>query len=361
MLMTTRSLWVSVSYPNGKSAAFAPTDVTPLDAELLSTLDHEQPLTVDMKMAADGTEIDGELREGEATIEISLTFDHAATVFSLVPGGWTPMPFTMPPNFLVDQNIVIRLRRIREGKVVANAEAMHFWLQLLEGRTTLLNPLPYAWEGQSRRKPTRQEFESSYEAGAHEIAQALPSCSVVQLNQVALDAAYSQLEAFDRRGERETRFLEEVCPLLLNRPAAPALWRTAQEVLALADKHGIQRGALPSLAALSCVFEDEHGAIKSIGKRILKPTARYSEGDAYNALSDIRHMELAAAGQALLPERPFSLCTCDRGLAMFWSALKLRVRAQADDCLETSFILSRSMFQRLQAEQIEQLRAALAG
>jgi hypothetical protein len=50
----------------------------------------------------------------------------------------------------------------------------------------------------------------------------------------------------------------------------------------------------------------------------------YSAEDAYNAISDLRHIELAALSQAVLPDRAFALCTNDRGLALFWSALEFR-------------------------------------
>jgi hypothetical protein len=221
----------------------------------------------------------------------------------------------------------------------------------------LFNPLPFAFEAGFRRKPTMQEFVEAYEEGVAELLQSMPGCHVIQLSAENYIAAYAQLEAFDVRAEHEIAFLQEVCPKLVDRPNRHNEWRFAGEIIGAADKHQINRSSIICLAALSCLFEHSHGKPPAIGRRILKPKITYSEKMAFNALSDLRHIELAAAGQALFKKEAFSLCTCDRGLALLWSALSLNGEIKAENGLKFTFNLTSDLFQRLQEEEILRLRA----
>lgn len=351
---------LSIQFSEGGGVDFDPIAVKPFDAQTLLAQASDDLVALDLEIQSDGAVVNGAQREGIATFRTRVTFPQSVNVFSLVEGGWLPMPFTIPARFLVDRNIVILLRRIREGNLVSTSEALHWWTRLFDQGSALFNPLLYAWEGGARRKPTRREFEESFQEGAAEIALALPACAVVRYGAREFDAAYGQLEAFDRRGDRELRFLTEACIAISDRPSAPQLWRRAREVLLLADKHGVRRGSLPSLAALSCVFEEAQGTVPSIGRRLLKPKPSYTEADAFNALSDLRHVELTAAGRVIFGAESFALCTCDRALAMFWSALSMRGEAIDADKMEFTYDLTRDLFTRLDEQGILDLRDMLA-
>ncbi len=312
-----------------------------------------------IEMQSQGMVHNGERREELFDVCARVQFPEALTIFSLIRGGWVPMPFTIPPRFLVDRNVVIQLRRIREGRNVANSQALLWWTRLFEGGVAMFNPLLYAYEGAHRRKPTKTEFIQAYEEGLAEIEQALPACHVVRQNQRGYDAAYEQLEAFDRRAAREVAFLVEVSPLITQRASEAQLWNVAREVLDLAARHQLERGSMPAIAALSCVFEDANGAVRSIGRTLLKPSATYSEADAFNAMSDIRHIEITSAGQTHFGPESFALCTCDRGLARFWSALAIRGTSVLGDAIENTFDLGSDMFSRLDDSGIRRLHAEL--
>jgi hypothetical protein len=60
----------------------------------------------------------------------------------------------------------------------------------------------------------------------------------------------------------------------------------------------------------------------SPAKRLLKPSANYSAEDAYNALADLRSLEILICLFALFPEQQIMLCTGDKNLALFWAGIR---------------------------------------
>jgi len=90
------------------------------------------------------------------------------------------------------------------------------------------------------------------------------------------------------------------------------------EVIVAADDCGVSRGSLVVLAALSSVVIPNG---RSPAKKLLKLKHGYSEADAYNALADLRAIELLIHLFALFPHVPTLLCTADRALALFWTGI----------------------------------------
>lgn len=91
------------------------------------------------------------------------------------------------------------------------------------------------------------------------------------------------------------------------------------EVLSKADQCGVSRASLVVLAALSAVFV-ANGA--SPAKRLLKIKADYRDVDAYNALVDLRSLEMLIHVFAWLPNLPTMLCTADKDMALFWVGIQ---------------------------------------
>lgn len=346
-------------FEDNQSVELVPDYIRPFGPFEILDLEANESASLNLEMQGNGASVNGKPESGRTTVKTKVHFDKPTTIFALVPNGWVPMPFAMPARFLVDRNVIIALRKIREGKVAANAESLTWWTGFFAQGSALFNPLPFAFEAGFRRKPTMEEFVAAYEEGAAELLQSLPKCHFIQLSSENYLAAYAQLEAFNNRAEHEIAFLQEVCPKLVNRPSRRNEWRFAGEIFGAADKHQINRASIICLAALSCLFEHDHGEPPAIGRRILKPKMIYSEQMAFNALSDLRHIELAAAGQALFKQEAFSLCTCDRGLALLWSALSLNGEFKAENSLEFTFNLTTDLFQRLQEEEILRLRALI--
>ena len=347
-------------FDNDRSVEIVPDYVHPLGTEELAVLAADASSPLKLKIEGGSVLLDGIAKDGRATVTATINFAEKTSIFALVPGGWLPLPCVIPPRFLVDRNVVINLRDIRLGTANAEAKSIEWWTKLLDSNgSAVFNPLPFAFEAGFRRKPTMSEFRLAYEEGAHEIRHALPSSKVVTLGELGCRAGYKQLETFDQRAAKEVAFLQEVSPLNIATSSRQRQEQLSTEVLRLADKHHLTRGSLPVLIALSCVYEDMTGSTRSIGRRLLKPSAKYSEADAFNAISDLRHIEIAAAGQVYFQDESFSLCTSDKGLAMLWSALSLRGESLPNDSIEFTVDLTPSLFARLSAPEIEHLRNRL--
>jgi hypothetical protein len=346
-------------FEGDRSVQLVPSHVRPFGVAEIRALEADGKAALELELYSDAVLVDGEEQSGHVRVKTDVVFNKETYIFSLTDGGWLPMPFTIPPRFLVDRNVVISLRRIREGKTVAVADSLLWWTKMFEDGGAMFNPLPYAFEAGLRRKPTLAEFSAAYDEGVAELEAALPACEVIRFADVHYRAAYSQLEAFDQRHAREVSFLRAAVPLVTNRTNRQKQWRVADEIVRLADMNRVNRASLVSLAVMSCLFETIDGEPPAIGRQVLKPASVYSEGDAFNALSDLRHLELATAGRALFKEAAFSLCTCDRPLALLWSALAPRGEFTASTAVDVKFDVTQELFARLDEDELQRLKELL--
>lgn len=330
-----------------QSVEIVPTFVHPLGTADIRALEADDSSALEMELAADEAIVDGEKKVGLVKLKANITFNKPVLVYALVQGGWLPLPFAIPSRFLVHRNVVILLRKIHEGKVSANAESLRWWTKFFSNDSAIFNPLPFTFEAGFRRKPTMVEFVSAYDEGATELLRALPNCHIVKFADTNYRLAYAQLEAFDARYEREVRFLQATCPLVTYRNSRSTEREVATTIVRTADQFQLYRSSLIVLAVLSCLYEDVHGTPPSIGRKVLKPKTVYTEADAFNAISDLRHMEIAAAGQTYFQHEAFALCTCDRPLALLWSALSIRGQSTSGGTIEFTLDLKTDLFSRL--------------
>ena len=105
------------------------------------------------------TQTDGK-RKGPANVSIPLVFREPVSIFALVDGGWLPPPFVIPAIFLVDRNLVATFVRIKEQIEASNLTEGDFWIQFFREFAVVINPAPYALEGNKRRLPS---FDGSVE------------------------------------------------------------------------------------------------------------------------------------------------------------------------------------------------------
>lgn len=349
-----------MEFEESRSIEIVPNHIHALRPSDIRTLEDNKSSELEIKLEADEAIVDGKRQVGRSKLNARVTFHEPLAIYALVQGGWLPLPFAIPSRFLVDRNVVITLRKIREGKVAANAQAIQWWTQLFSKGSGVFNPLPFAFEAGYRRKPTMSEFMSAYDEGASELIEALPGCHIVKFEDTHYRAAYAQLEAFDSRNERETKFLQAICPLIEQRIPRRAEAKVARTIVQTADRYQLNRASFAVLAALSCLYEDRHGTPPSIGRQILKPNSVYSEANAFNSLSDLRHIEIAAAGQAFFKHEGFYLCTCDRALALLWSALSLRGNSLSDGAVKFTFDLTTDLFSRLTENELQELKSLLS-
>lgn len=239
-------------------------------------------------------------------------------------------------------------------------ESVNWWFDFFKSGDAVFNPLPYAFESGLRRKPFFSEFISSFNEGARELQLSLPGVKVVSFSEPHYRAGYAQLLAFDDRYVREVDFLRQTVPLVVARASRRSEIDILKNILDIGLSHQIAPASLVSLSVLSCLYDDVHGRLPSIGREIIKPKSDYSVQAAYNAISDLRHVEMAAAGQTYFSEGAFSLCTCDWALAMLWSALALRGEVKKSDEIEFAFDFCSELFPRLTEEELISLKNVLA-
>jgi hypothetical protein len=215
----------------------------------------------------------------------------------------------------VDRNIVSEItKRFDHGR--PKSAELDF-LDLFADQSVRINPLLFAMEGNERRIPAPERLREQVSEAARKLKAALPAAEVM-VNADHIRGALGLVE--DSRGgiSRQQAFLLQVSPKL-SAPVSGVNMRTRwKEVLAAADQHGVPRSSLVVLAALSSVVIPNG---RSPAKKLLKFRPRYSEQDAYNALCDLRSLEILISGFALFPEQPTQLCTSDRNLALFWTGL----------------------------------------
>lgn len=347
-------------FDSGDSVEFTPRFVQPLGiAELLRL--HKNTAAVELQLETDDPIINGERKTGSASAQLTITFRESPPIFALVRQGWLPPPFAIPPRFLVDRNVVIALRKLRLGQIALDSSEVQWWMKFFEEGRGMFNPLPYAFEAGYQRKPTMEEFAAAYDEGVAELRKSLPKCEVVSYQRAHYQAAYAQLEASDERNAAEIEFLRQTSRLVVERVPRRREREVLRKIVGTADSLRLDRAALVVLVVISCLYEDTHGGSPSIGRRIIKPRQNYSTESAFNAINDLRHVELAAAGQTYFGENAFHLCTCDRGIAMLWCALSLRGVSSTCGAIEFTFDLTNELFPRLSDEEILELKELLAG
>jgi hypothetical protein len=348
-------------FADGRNLEFVPTAVRPLGLSELMALSRQPDTSIALQCLADDPKIDGEVVMGTASLNAHVTFDAPVAIFALVPnGGWLPVPFVSPPKFLLDRNVVANLHLLRRSDPPSDRKPYHFWTKFFKQDTALFNPLPYALEGKDRRILSLEEFVQAFDQGVHEIAEMLPQSRVVRYSSAQYRLAYAQLQAMHANTPREIEFLCEICPLLAVPISDARLHCVANHILETAKRLGVNGQALAVLVSLSCLLQNPRSGTWSIGQKVLKPKQRYAPADAYNAISDLRHIELAAVGHAGVTQDQFALCTCDRAVAALWCALAMRDFTETATGPEFTIDYSPELFPRLTESGIREIASLLA-
>jgi hypothetical protein len=344
---------------SGHRVEFTPQQVQPLTlVDLHATASGANP-SLQISWAATELMIDGGQAAPDGIIHSTVVFQEAPRPYALVPGGWLPLPLAIPPRFLVDSNVVADLRKLNSYPLRTDLVGFDLWMRLFENGAALFNPVPYAWEGQQGRAPDYAEFVEAFESGASEIRAAIPGAAVVTFGPAEYSAALAIRSEFETNACREAAFLEAICPFLVDRIRQGKESRIEAAIFAACERQGVPRNSLVTIAALSCLYEDQQGAAYPIGRHILKPSRNYSAEAAYNAVSDIGHLRLAIISSALHGNQGFALATSDRALASFWCALRPLGRLDEHKDIDIESDLAPELFPRLSNEGLKRLEQLL--
>jgi hypothetical protein len=252
----------------------------------------------------------------------AVKFDHPVSVFVLQMGGWSPLALCQPEYLLLDRNIVGVLRRIHRAPDDPTTVSEKWWLEFLNSAQFHLNPVLAAIEGAKRRLPSLDEFIDELAVSTQAVTRVLTKANVVHWSIKDCETAYQMFLDRAERATRERRFLMAVAPLLVSRVGRSQFDAVEEAIFGLAFDHGLARNTFSVLAALSCLYEPDDGPALLIGRGVLKPTLKYSDADAHNAVADVHSLEFLAAANGM-SGRSAGLCTRDRSLVGLWAGLNL--------------------------------------
>lgn len=308
--------------PTGRSASMVGVKVDPLGYEELIRHRLDAPITVPLNFSS-AKIIESSIPEmvvGKyATVTSKLSSSYTAKTIGLVKGGWLPSGLALQQSMVVlpDRCTVKEIRsRFHQGTKKARTSD---FLDLFEGEAVAINPALFALESNIRRVPTPDVIAQQLEQAYAEIRAALPKAKLVPEDGSSL-AGIVGINNDTREGMlRKQRFLMRLARKIhapVSAKKIDALW---SEIVTTADDCGVPRDSLVVVAVLSSILVPLG---RSPAKKLLKLKESYTEKDAYNALADLRALEVLMCLFATNPDDEIMLCTGDRDLALFWAGLR---------------------------------------
>jgi hypothetical protein len=257
----------------------------------------------------------GLIAAGNATLDSHFS----SRTIGLVPGGWIPPGLALQSDMIVlpDRCTISEIRgRFRDGVKKGTTEPD--FLDLFAGRRVRINPMLFALEGNQRRDPTPREVAQQLEEAVTHLQLALPLAEVIGAGGVSLNGLLGLLEETAVGTEAKREFLMRLAPRIhapVRAERRGALW---DEILRTAIECKVEPKSLVVIAALSSIAAP---MTANPAKLVLKLKQRYTIHDAYNALADLRALELLMTLFGRFPSQAAMLCTGDKNLALFWAGV----------------------------------------
>lgn len=308
-------------HPDGgapRTIIFTEVEIKPLGYEELDSSRLHQAITIPLEMCnarilecdADGVDL-----SKCAHITTTLVSPFAAQAIGLVRGGWLPSALAATRDNAVifpDRNILTEIAgRFAGGQTVRRDPD---FLDLFAGTKVKINPVIAAMEGNRRAVPTPDEMRAQLEEAVDKLKRALPQATLM-VGSESLKGSVRLIEGIRPSLERQQALLKALAPSLCKPIAQSNMDAAWDAVMEAADAHQVPRSSLLILALLSALV---HPRGQCAAKRLLKMHDSYSDADAYNALSDLRALELLLHALAFFPDFETHICTKDRQLALFW-------------------------------------------
>lgn len=307
-------------FSTGRTAAFEGVELQPLRYADLVNMKLDGPVTIPLSWSG-ARVVKSDIPDLSvaklANINTTLESPFTNRAIGLVRGGWLPSGLALRDNIVVmpDRCTISDLaERYRDGRKIRHGDD---FLDLFQDKPLRINPGLYAMEGNKRKLPTAEQVADQWAEACRKVRAALPEAQLTPDS--AVQGLVAVLGEMQESMVRKVQFLCQVAPMLqspVSRRRRPLVWR---QLLEVAHCCGLPRHTLVVLAALSiaCV---NNGA--GPAKRLIKPSAKYSAQDAYNALADLRALELLCHLYALFPQENIMLCTGDKNLALFWAGMR---------------------------------------
>lgn len=309
--------------PTGRSAAFVGVEFQPLGYADLINKKLGDKVVIPLSWT-DARVLESTIPElkvdAVASGNCQLESDYSTKTIGLVKGGWLPSRLALRDNMvaLLDRCTITELAGRFRGGVKARDGDKDF-LDFFADERVRINPLLCVLEGSRRERPSPEHVEEQWAEACRKIKAALPLAEITPDGEGGRKGVIGLLADTQDSMERKQQFLLRLAADLQAPASAsrrPFLWN---HILAIAKACGVPKHSLVVLAALSVVCV-ANGA--SPAKRLLKPSANYTSQDAYNALADLRSLEMLINLFAMFPHERVMLCTGDKNLALFWTGLR---------------------------------------
>jgi hypothetical protein len=338
--------------PTGRSASFSNVEFLPLGYDELFGKKSAEKIVVPLEWK--GAKIIesnipnvniNHVASGNMTLESHFT----SKAIGLVRGGWLPSGLGVKGDMTImpDRCTLADLKARFIGGV-KKVEGDNDFLDLFVGPGIRINPLLYALEGNLRRNPTLAEVEAQLAEVSVIVTTALPDAEIVPKGAGGLQGVIGIVRDTQQGMESRAELLMRLAPRL-HMPTSSAkrdmLW---EEILTTADTYRVPRGSLVVMALLSSISVPNG---RSPAKGVLKLTDRYSSEDAYNALADLRALELFIGLMAFFPNERIMLCTGDRNLALFWVGIRTSDFSFARGHIEFKFSPVEALFPNVSKAQ----------
>jgi hypothetical protein len=209
--------------------------------------------------------------------------------------------------------------RLRNG-IERNSLDKDF-LDLFADQPVRINPLLFVLEGNARQNPTAAIARQQLDEGIAKLRSALPAAILIAADEGGLKGALGLVHDSNPGMMRGQDFLLRLNPKLMSPIGKKDIQSNWDNVLVTAKNCGIPKRSLVVIAALSAVIMPNGS---SPAKRLLKFDRNYTRGDAYNALADLRSLQILMYLFAMYPDQRLMLCTADKDLALFWVGLRAR-------------------------------------
>lgn len=307
----------------GRTIGFTDVDIRPRGyAELASARLHKS-VTIPLEMYNGkivDTDVEGIDRSKYAHLTAVLESPFTSRAIGLVRGGWLPSSlaaYRAGSVVLVDRNVVTEIvRRFEKGVNVVDEPD---FLDIFADEPIRINPLLYAMEGNTRAIPGPELVRQQLGEVVAKLESALPK-AILMVGPDSLAGVLGLIEESRASMGRKEQFLLDLAPRLRSPTARRHLDARWADILQAADTCGVPRNSLVVLAALSAAAVPNG---LSPAKRLLKLGSRYNSQDAYNALADLRSLEVLIHVFGFFPAEHVQLCTADRSLALFWCGIQV--------------------------------------
>lgn len=313
-------------HPEGgkpRTVAFTDVDIKPRSYDELLVAKLHQGICMDLEMYNGRiVEIDAEEVDTDqyAHITAKLVSSFTARAIGLVRGGWLPSYLAATRKnavILPDRNIITEIHgRFKNGRKAGREPD---FLDLFEGLPVRINPMLAVMEGNGRAIPESAATSAQFKEIADKLKEALPS-AVIMVGPASIMGMHALIEGTRSEFERKQEFLMRLGRTLASPVARSEIDARWVDVIAVADDCKVPRASLAVLAVLSALVNPSGYCA---AKKLLKFHAKYDESDAYNALCDLRSLEILTSCFAFFPEMDTQLCTADRHLALFWVGANL--------------------------------------